>query len=128
MADPVSWLVVEPGWKVRTADGADVGYVESVLGDRTTDIFDGLSVSAGPVAKPQYVPAERVAAIVEGRLELSLTAEEAQTLPRADEPGVTGGAAAGPEVPVAPATVSLEARPRLGARLGHWFRSRRVAS
>src|SRR5205085_11166814 len=28
MADPVSWLMIEPGWKVLDADGEEVGAVD----------------------------------------------------------------------------------------------------
>jgi len=60
MADPSSWLLIEPGWKVVDEEGNDVGRVKSVVGDQNTDIFDGLELTSG------YVPAERVGAIVEG--------------------------------------------------------------
>jgi len=55
--DPVSWFVVEKGWKVVGADGADVGTVDEVLGDSGTGIFNGLSVSTGLLSRPRYVPA-----------------------------------------------------------------------
>ena len=44
-ADPVSWLLVEHGWKVVAADDAAVGTVQEVIGDTGKDIFNGLSVS-----------------------------------------------------------------------------------
>jgi hypothetical protein len=64
MADPVAWLVIERGWEVVDANGKRVGKVDEVLGDREADIWDGLTVSG------EYVPAEDVAQIVEGRLTL----------------------------------------------------------
>jgi hypothetical protein len=64
MADPVAWLVIERGWEVVDAKGKRVGKVDEVLGDREADIWDGLTVSG------EYVPAEDVAQIVEGRLTL----------------------------------------------------------
>ena len=33
MADPVSWLLIEPGWHVVDASGKDIGKVDEVLGD-----------------------------------------------------------------------------------------------
>ena len=33
MADPVSWLMIEPGWRVEAADGEEVGRVLEVTGD-----------------------------------------------------------------------------------------------
>jgi hypothetical protein len=58
MADPVSWLVIEPGWEVVDAAGEPVGRVLEVLGDKERDIWDGLRVGGG-----EYVAAERVAEI-----------------------------------------------------------------
>jgi rRNA processing protein Gar1 len=63
--DPVSWLLVEPGWTVYDADGKKVGKVDEVLGDEQTDIFHGLKVDGDEVL------AERVAEIREGEVHLS---------------------------------------------------------
>ena len=71
MADPVSWLLIRPGWKVVTADGAELGEVDEVVGDENSDIFDGLAVATSAFAKPRYVPAERVAEITDGVIRLS---------------------------------------------------------
>ena len=71
-ADAVSWKVVERGWKVVGSDGAELGSVHEVLGDSTADIFNGLSVSPGLLRQSRYVPAERVAQIVDERVELDL--------------------------------------------------------
>ena len=60
MSDPVSWFLMEPGWKVVDADGDDIGRVEEVVGDISSDIFNGLAVSTGLLGKPRYVPAEHV--------------------------------------------------------------------
>ena len=80
MADPVSWLVIERGWAVVASDGAELGHVEEVTGDSTVDIFNGLSVSTGFLDRPRYVPAERVALIVEGEVRLTLTRSEFERL------------------------------------------------
>jgi hypothetical protein len=64
MADPVSWLMIEHGWEVVDANGKRVGKVDEVLGDTEADIWDGLTVSG------EYVPAEDVAEIVDGRITL----------------------------------------------------------
>jgi sporulation protein YlmC with PRC-barrel domain len=79
-AEPVSWLVIEPGWSVVAADGDEVGKVEEIVGDTGKDIFNGLAVSAGVLAKPKYVPAERVSQIVEGEVRLDLPAEAIERL------------------------------------------------
>jgi uncharacterized protein YrrD len=80
MMDPVSWLMIEPGWKVRTADGKEVGKVAEVVGDSANDIFNGLSVSIGLFSKTRYVPAERIATIVEGAVGLDLGADAVRRL------------------------------------------------
>jgi uncharacterized protein YrrD len=84
-ADPVSWLVVEPGWEVVAADGSAVGTVRDVVGDTGKDIFNGLSVSPGLLKAAKYVPAESVGAITEGRVELTLSPEEFEALGRYEE-------------------------------------------
>jgi hypothetical protein len=80
MRTPVSWLVVETGWKVTDRDGGDVGTVEEVIGEEERDIFDGLAVATSLLGKARYVPAERVAQIYEGIVELDMTAEEISRL------------------------------------------------
>ena len=63
--DPVSWLLVEPGWTVVDARGSKVGKVDEVLGDEQTDIFHGLVVDG------EKILAERVAEIREGEIRLA---------------------------------------------------------
>jgi hypothetical protein len=72
MADPVSWLLIEPGWRVDTVDGKEVGRVLEVTGDSDADIFDGVAIAFSMFAKPRYLPAEQVAEIIEGRVRLRL--------------------------------------------------------
>jgi len=79
-AAPVSWLVIEPGWSVVSADGEEIGQVEEVVGDTGEDIFNGLAVSTGLLGKPKYVPAERVREIVEGEVRLDLPAAALDSL------------------------------------------------
>jgi hypothetical protein len=43
VTDPVSWLQIEKGWNVVSADGVLVGKVVAVTGDEHDDIFDGLA-------------------------------------------------------------------------------------
>ena len=80
MSDPVSWLVVEPGWKVVASDGSEVGHVDEIVGDTGKDIFNGLAVSTGLLGKPKYVPAERVTEIVEGEIRLDIAADAVEGL------------------------------------------------
>ena len=53
--DPVSWFVIEPGWRVVDAQGEDVGSVDEVVGDSSDDIFNGLSISTSMLGRPRYV-------------------------------------------------------------------------
>jgi hypothetical protein len=69
-ADPVSYLLIERGWDVVGSDGGRVGEVDEVLADLNADIFDGLTVDQGLTKTPRYVPSERVAQILEGRVVL----------------------------------------------------------
>ena len=80
MTEPVSWLVVEPGWTVEAGDGKEVGTVREVLGDTEADIFDGLAVSHGVLKRARYVPAESVGEITEGRVGLTVSSRDFKRL------------------------------------------------
>jgi len=84
--DPVSWFVIERGWDVMGSEGSKLGTVDEVLGDPEHDIFDGLSVATGLLAKPRYVPGELVEEIVEGSVRLSIGQEEVERLDEYDAP------------------------------------------
>ncbi|MBD0349044.1 MAG: DUF2171 domain-containing protein [Thermoleophilia bacterium] len=87
MADPVSWLVIERGWEVVGSDGAALGHVDDVVGDSGKDIFNGLVVTPGLLQENRYVPAERVASITDGRVELDLGADAFKALGEHEPPG-----------------------------------------
>jgi hypothetical protein len=89
MADPVSWFVIERGWEVVGRDGEQLGKIEETVGDSTHDIFDGLTVGTGLLSRPRYVPAERVAEIVEGTVRLDLGKDEFERLDAYEEPPPT---------------------------------------
>ena len=72
--------MIEPGWTVVAADGTEVGQVDEVVGDTGTDIFNGLAVSTSLLGRSKYVPAERVAEIREGEVELDLPVETIEQL------------------------------------------------
>jgi hypothetical protein len=74
-ADPVSWFLIEPGWQVADVAGAELGTVHEVRGDENEDIFDGLVVATSPLDK-KYVPSEVVGPITEGRIELTVSADQ----------------------------------------------------
>jgi hypothetical protein len=83
---PVSWLVVERGWKVVDADGKEVGHVEEVVGDTGEDIFNGLTVAHGLLGRPRYVPSEQVTEITDGEVHLALREDEMSRLDEHEPP------------------------------------------
>jgi hypothetical protein len=85
MPDPVSWFVIERGWKVVDGDGRELGKVDEVTGDENADIFDGLSISSGFFSRPRYLPAEQVAEITEGCVRLKLSRVEVEGLPEYEQ-------------------------------------------
>jgi hypothetical protein len=89
MADPVSWLMIEAGWKVLAADGSEVGQVDEVVGDSNADIFDGLAIATSRFGKPRYLPSEQVAEITEGTVRLSLTPAQVEQLQEYLEPATS---------------------------------------
>ena len=90
----VSWKAIQPHWKVWSADDVEIGEVFMTVGDENADIFDGLAIAhhGGPnvvhnwLDRPRYVSQEQVAAIQEGRVRLTITAAESQSLPVHDVP------------------------------------------
>lgn len=109
-ADPVSWYLIEPGWEVVDREGEPVGKVADIAGDSTHDIFDGLSVSVGRLAKPRYVPAEEVEEITQDRVRLKLSKDEVDRLAEYEQPPETAE--------IEPVDASLR------DRLVGWFRKK----
>jgi hypothetical protein len=85
MSDPVSWFLIESGWKVVDASGEEVGSVDEIVGDSSDDIFNGLSVSTSLLGRPRYVPSEQVGAITEGTVQLTLSKEQVEHLGEYEE-------------------------------------------
>jgi hypothetical protein len=111
MINPVSWLQIAPGWTVVASDGAPVGQVLSVIGDKSHDIFDGLAIALGGSSTARYVAAENVGTIHPGEVTLGITSAEAQALSLYEEP---------PSV-----TVWRPEAPSLWTRISNWFRGGR---
>jgi uncharacterized protein YrrD len=86
MADPVSWFLIEQGWDVVDSAGEEIGKVEEVVGDSTRDIFNGLTIGTGLFSRGQYVAAEQVGEITDGRVQLTIGKAEAGQLPEYSEP------------------------------------------
>ena len=121
MADPVSWLMIEPGWRVVDARGEELGHIEAVTGDSNADIFDGLSIASGMLARPKYVPAEQVGEITQGTVQLLLDKAAFDALGEYDEPAEPFARPAAGEVLVPGNTNIDELRDAYGAQLlrGH---------
>jgi hypothetical protein len=71
MPDPVSWKVMERGWRVLDASGAEIGKIDEIRSLPEDDIFDGITVKHGLLGKSEYIPAERIAQILEGEVILA---------------------------------------------------------
>ena len=78
--DPLSWFMIEAGWKLVDADGDEAGTVADVIGETETDIFDGLSVSLTMFSAPRYLPAEHVTNIVDGFVQVDLSTRQLDEL------------------------------------------------
>ena len=88
VGDPVSWLLIEPGWDVVDSREEEIGRVEQIAGDTEADIFSGLLISTGLISGTRYVPAEQVGSITEGRVQLRLTRAETKDLSAHEGPGI----------------------------------------
>ena len=87
--DPLSWLMIRPGWKVLASDGTEVGEVDEIAGDDTEDIFDGLAVATTSFGKPRYVRSEQVGSITDGVVHLTIDGVAAQRLEEYLEPATS---------------------------------------
>jgi hypothetical protein len=109
MSDPVSWLQIAQGWSVLASDGARLGTVAQVTGDKNSDIFDGLALqTAGGL---RYVPAEQVGEIRPREVTLTLAAADVDDLE--------------PFTPPPPQTTWRPPKPTLASRISDWLRGRR---
>jgi len=89
MSDPVSWFLIESGWRVLDKGGEEVGSVDEIIGDSSDDIFNGLSISTSLLGRPRYVPSEQVGSITEGQVQLTISKEQVEHLGEYEEPPTT---------------------------------------
>jgi hypothetical protein len=90
----VSWKSIEPHWKVWSADDVEIGEVFQPVGDENADIFDGIAIThhGGPsvmhnwLDRPRYVSQDKVAAIQDGCVRLTIKADEVPALPEHNVP------------------------------------------
>lgn len=80
--EPRSYLTVEEGIDVISADGERAGALEHVLADEQTDIFDGvvIDVSAGPGGH-RFVDAPKVREFRQNAVLLDVAAADIDALP-----------------------------------------------
>jgi hypothetical protein len=81
--DSASYLTLEAGASVTSADGERLGIVQHVLRDDATDIFDGIVIDMrlGPGGL-HFVDAPEVAEIGPDGVRLTISAAEAEHLPK----------------------------------------------
>jgi hypothetical protein len=94
----VSWKAIEEDAQVLSADGGHAGHVSRVVGDPEADVFTGLAVVVEAFGGERFVAAERVTGIWPDRIQVSLTRDEIEALPRYEDapvvrwrPGALGG-------------------------------------
>jgi len=94
----VSWKAIEEDAELVCADGHRAGRLSRVVGDPEADVFTGLAVVTETFRGEKFIPAERVTRIWPDRVEVSLTHDEVEALPRYEDvpvvrwrPGALGG-------------------------------------
>lgn len=76
---PISYLSLEVGTPVESADGSRFGVVEHVLQVPELDLFDGIVVKIGHEIR--FVDRDQIADITTERVRCSLTDEQVAALP-----------------------------------------------
>ena len=77
---PIAYRVLERGVRVLSSDGDEVGTVDHVVAAEQQDIFHGVVMSS-PRLGQRFVPAEDVASLHEGGVDLRIPASEIAELP-----------------------------------------------
>jgi len=55
-----SYLLLEPGMRIRDRSGDDLGSITEVVADEYADIFRGIVIEARPLNEPVFVSGENV--------------------------------------------------------------------
>ena len=76
---PIAYMVLAEGTPVQSADGERIGTVSRVLADTGADIFDGLAIDTADGER--FVDAPEIAELFERLVVLTLTADQARSLP-----------------------------------------------
>jgi hypothetical protein len=70
------WTEISEGWPVIGRDGHPLGRIVQVVGDPGSDAFRGVTVNGLRWGGERLIPADRVARIASGRVEVAVAAEE----------------------------------------------------
>jgi hypothetical protein len=84
LGKPISYLVLEEGTKVHSADGDELGRVTHVLAAEEEDIFDGI-VFESPSGGHRFADAAQVEELYERGVVLRLDSAASATLPEPSE-------------------------------------------
>ena len=94
----VAWKAIEQDATVFSSEGQAVGQVSRIVGDHTADVFTGLAIVVDTFGGERFVAAERVRGIWPDRVDLELTKNEIDELPKYEDapavrwrPGPLGG-------------------------------------
>ena len=78
---PGSYLTLESGTRVLFSDGEELGRVARVLAEPDADIFEGIDVDPGLLARRCFVAADLVDEIYERGVALNIDSSRGETLP-----------------------------------------------
>jgi hypothetical protein len=94
----VAWKAIEEDAEVVASNGERAGRVSRIVGDHDADVFTGLAIFVHAFAGERFVAAERVRGIWPDRVQLDLTHEQIEQLPKHEDvptvrwrPGALGG-------------------------------------
>jgi hypothetical protein len=92
LGEPTSYLAIGRGVPVFTSDGSRLGKLVAVQKEDRADMFDGIVVdtTAGPGGH-KFVDAPEVASMYEGGIVLTITAAEAEDLPKPKSSPISRG-------------------------------------
>ena len=71
-------MTLQPGTRIATSDGEDLGKVAQVIADLEKGIFSGLTYKSGLIGGEQFVPADLIDNITEEEVKLSISTAEAE--------------------------------------------------
>jgi uncharacterized protein YrrD len=89
---PISYLVLERGTDVLSADHQVIGRVDHVLADEREDVFDGIVIARGGISRGHvFADADQIGEIYERGVVLKLDARASEQLPEPSaNPAVVG--------------------------------------